>query len=158
VAGPHVWVEARQPFARSANLTLPNGDRIDCPPEYQEAYAALRSAAQPLADRPGAVLILSTGSGFYFQQGLTPPTRHTWLQPHFFRPYDAPEFRSRIPNIRVLALVGLGELPPDFAVAAHLHTVFDPDSAAMLASRIHERLFANSVCQIYRLDEGAVTK
>lgn len=119
---------------------------------YQEAYTAAVAECDLWAgDQSVRPLVLPVGSGFYFLNRLPSPSRHTWLLPCYFRPYDEDSFLENLDNIPFIIYTGAGTIPDEATVAQLLSPTFGPKVTAAIAGRVRVEIRVNNACRIYRL-------
>lgn len=128
---------------------LPQNHPVAWDGPYREAYHAISGELE--RSHPGSrPLIMPVGNGFYFLRGLEPPSRHCWLQPHYFRPYDEDTFIANLDRIPFIAYVGPIQDGDD--MESLLGPVFGEKVMREIRSRSQEEISVNLVCLILRLN------
>ena len=80
-------------------------------------------------------MIVPCGAGVQYFAGLEPPTRHTWVIPHYVRPYELDQLRSEFHTLDAVLYVDQAGRPADLAEL--LQPVFGAGITADLVAR-HE--------------------
>lgn len=132
--------------------TLPRDHPVAWEPEYRAAYRAVAAEWDRWSGDPEArPIVMPVGSGFYFLHGCPAPLRHTWLLPHYFRPFDRQPFLDGLDRAPFLVYTGVGAIPDEADLSRLIEPTLGPTLTAAIQSRVQEEVRVNAVCRIYRL-------